>query len=127
MVARKAELGPHDLRQDSTHQPAHHGEGQIERADVLVVGAAEPTHKESRLVVVMIVGVIVSGRGHQCCTPADATCWRGSFVVSGDCGVSLANFVFACASQALNSCSGTARTTIGMRLWFVPQIWLHSP
>src|ERR1700709_2803012 len=48
----------------------------------------------------------------------------GSALVAGEASE---NLVLAVATQAVNSASGTAWITIGMREWLVPQTWLHSP
>ena len=114
-------------------------EAQIERADVLVVRAAQPAHDEAGLVVVVIVRVVMGGCRHRPCSFMAAssatvlvTC-RQPLPIAGAAAALSAGAAHPRTSSSPRRArrripsAGTARTTIGMRLWLVPQIWLHSP
>jgi hypothetical protein len=55
---RLSELPADQARQRVPHDPRDHCEDQVQRTDVLVVGGKQPTREETRLVVVIVVGVV---------------------------------------------------------------------
>ena len=130
-VAREVELRAHDLRQDAADHAADHGEASDRACRCPCGWCCTASGRRSRA---CGRGGRARGRGWL---PTSSVSFRrrprGSVPnlrrreLAGLLLPRPRTWSSPATSQALNSCSGTARTTIGMRLWLVPQIWLHSP
>src|SRR6185437_3828091 len=137
-IAWLHQIDAHDDREGAADQRRGDREDDVKRADVLVVGREQPARNEGRLVIVVAVigravrvAVGMIGRvGHAVLVTlskplycAVRSAYRTAVAASSLC----ANFFLASASHLANSSFETACTSIGMKGWLLPQIWLHSP
>src|SRR5690606_17964255 len=115
-------------RADDEHREA---EEQVQRADVLVVRGEEPAFDEALLVGVVVVvdgdGSGIGGHGLPCLLVSFDRPAAGAATAEAACAATGAALAFSAWSHCSYSGIGSARTTIGMKPWSLPQSSAHWP